>query len=151
MREDRPQGDVEAKNRRRTALTIDANKTYTATSSTTCGDITIALDAKAAPKGVNNFVFLARQGFYDGLTFTASRTTSSSRAATPRATGTVVPATSVVTELPADGYPLGSLAYAKGERGPTGTAGSQFFIVTGDRPRRRARQRAVSLRRASVT
>ena len=50
-------------------MTIDPTKTYTATITTTCGDIDVTLDAKNAPKSVNNFVFLAKQGFYDGLTF----------------------------------------------------------------------------------
>ena len=48
-------------------MTIDPAKTYTAKLSTSCGDVTVALDAKGAPKSVNNFVFLAKQGFYDGL------------------------------------------------------------------------------------
>ena len=48
---------------------IDPAKRYTATISTDRGDIVIALDPARAPKTVNNFVFLARDGFYDGLTF----------------------------------------------------------------------------------
>jgi cyclophilin family peptidyl-prolyl cis-trans isomerase len=51
------------------AMRIDSNKTYVATISTAKGDIVVQLDAGAAPQTVNNFVFLARQGFYDGLTF----------------------------------------------------------------------------------
>jgi cyclophilin family peptidyl-prolyl cis-trans isomerase len=39
-----------------------------------------------------------------------------------------------VTEVPKDGYPLGTLAYAKTSTAPAGSAGSQFFIVTSDRP-----------------
>src|ERR1700722_11737074 len=48
---------------------IDPAKRYTATITTDRGDIVIALDPARAPKSVNNFVFLARDGFYDGLTF----------------------------------------------------------------------------------
>jgi peptidyl-prolyl cis-trans isomerase B (cyclophilin B) len=48
-------------------MIIDPAKTYTATMKTTKGDMTIDLDAKDAPKTVNNFVFLACDGFYDGL------------------------------------------------------------------------------------
>ena len=47
----------------------DPAKRYTATITTDRGDIVIALDPARAPKSVNNFVFLARDGFYDGLTF----------------------------------------------------------------------------------
>ena len=49
------------------AMTIDPTKTYTATFDTPCGSFTATLDAKDSPNGVNNFVFLARQGFYNGL------------------------------------------------------------------------------------
>ena len=50
-------------------MTIDVNKTYTATIKTAKGDIVIALDAKNAPIAVNNFVFLANQHWYDGTYF----------------------------------------------------------------------------------
>ncbi|HID64270.1 MAG TPA: hypothetical protein EYP49_16245, partial [Anaerolineae bacterium] len=50
-------------------MQIDTSKTYVATISTAKGDIVVQLDADAAPLTVNNFVFLARQGFYNGLTF----------------------------------------------------------------------------------
>ena len=50
-------------------MTVDPNKIYVATITTSKGDIVISLDAKSAPQTVNNFVFLANQGFYDGLTF----------------------------------------------------------------------------------
>lgn len=51
------------------ALTIDAAKTYTATIKTAEGDIQMELMASDVPETVNNFVFLARDGFYDGLIF----------------------------------------------------------------------------------
>jgi peptidyl-prolyl cis-trans isomerase B (cyclophilin B) len=50
-------------------MTVDPNRTYVATITTSKGDIVVSLDAKSAPQTVNNFVFLANQGFYDGLTF----------------------------------------------------------------------------------
>jgi peptidyl-prolyl cis-trans isomerase B (cyclophilin B) len=50
-------------------MQIDTSKSYVATISTAKGEIVVALDAAAAPLTVNNFVFLAREGFYDGLTF----------------------------------------------------------------------------------
>src|SRR5207302_4609073 len=51
------------------AMTIDPNKSYNATFHTAQGDFTVELFAKDAPKTVNNFAFLAREGFYDGTTF----------------------------------------------------------------------------------
>src|SRR5262245_46550848 len=51
------------------AMSIDANKTYTATFDTSKGKIVCELFTKDAPKTVNNFVFLARDKFYDGLKF----------------------------------------------------------------------------------
>lgn len=51
------------------AMAIDVNKRYVATIKTVKGDIVVELAAKDAPITVNNFVFLARQGFYDGSTF----------------------------------------------------------------------------------
>src|SRR5580700_9726465 len=51
------------------AMTIDVNKKYKATFKTPSGEIVCELFAKDAPKTVNNFVFLARDKFYDGTTF----------------------------------------------------------------------------------
>src|ERR1700761_1902216 len=50
-------------------MAIDTNKTYTATLHTSRGDIVCELYAKDAPKTVNNFVFLARENFYNGTKF----------------------------------------------------------------------------------
>ena len=50
-------------------LTIDTGRTYRATIQTSKGDIVVSLDATASPEHVNNFIFLSRQGFYNGLTF----------------------------------------------------------------------------------
>ena len=51
------------------AMQIDATKTYVATIKTSRGDVKVALFAKEAPNSVNNFVFLSREGFYDGTKF----------------------------------------------------------------------------------
>ncbi|MDL1898707.1 peptidylprolyl isomerase, partial [Anaerolineae bacterium CFX7] len=50
-------------------MTIDPTKTYRATLETNKGNIVMDLYPQDAPQTVNNFVFLAREGFYDGLTF----------------------------------------------------------------------------------
>src|SRR5919197_3924861 len=110
-------------------MTVDANKKYTATIDTSCGKITIELDPKAAPKTVNNFVFLANQKFFDGLTFHRVVKDFVIQGGDPQGTGSGGPGYEFADELPKDGYKLGSLAMANS--GPN-TNGSQFFIVTGN-------------------
>jgi cyclophilin family peptidyl-prolyl cis-trans isomerase len=109
--------------------TIDTSHTYTATLATSCGDIVIALDPAQAPVTVNNFVFLARQGFYNGLTFHRVVAGFVIQGGDPTGTGSGDAGYAFADELPKDGYPTGSVAMANS--GPN-TNGSQFFIVTGD-------------------
>ena len=111
-------------------MCIDPNKTYTATMQTTQGGpITIALDAKTAPKTVNNFVVLARYHFYDGLSFHRIVPDFVIQGGDPQGNGQGGPGYSFADELPQAGqYKLGSLAMANS--GPN-TNGSQFFIITG--------------------
>jgi cyclophilin family peptidyl-prolyl cis-trans isomerase len=110
-------------------MTIDPASTYRATIHTSCGDIVIRLDAKAAPRTVNNFVFLAREGFYDGLQFHRVVPAYIIQGGALPEDPNLNPGYTFADELPDDGYPTGSVAMAN--RGP-GTTGSQFFIVTGD-------------------
>ncbi len=109
--------------------TIDPATAYTATLATSCGEIVVALDPGGAPVAVNNFVFLAREGFYDGLTFHRVVAGFVIQGGDPEGTGSGGPGYTFEDELPADGYPAGSVAMANA--GPD-TNGSQFFIVTGD-------------------
>jgi cyclophilin family peptidyl-prolyl cis-trans isomerase len=113
------------------AMTIDSAKTYTATITTSCGDIVVELDAASAPVATNNFVFLAREGFYDGLTWHRVVPDFVVQGGDPAGDGTGGPGYSVEGEPPTDGYQYGSIAAAKGGGDPAGTMGSQFFIVTG--------------------
>ena len=110
-------------------MTIDTATAYRATLSTSCGDIVIALNARAAPMTVNNFVFLARQGFYDGLTFHRVVAGFVIVGGDPEGKGSGGPGYTFPDELPDDGYPTGSVVMANS--GPN-TNGSQFFVVTGD-------------------
>jgi cyclophilin family peptidyl-prolyl cis-trans isomerase len=110
-------------------LNLQEGAVYTATLDTSCGEIVIELDAEAAPITVNNFVFLARKGFYDGLTFHRTVPGFVIQGGDPSGDGSGGPGYQFADELPDDGYPLGSVAMANA--GP-GTNGSQFFIVTGD-------------------
>jgi cyclophilin family peptidyl-prolyl cis-trans isomerase len=112
-------------------MQIDPARTYTATIRTSCGDMVVALDAANAPVGVNNFVALARAGFYDNTTFHRVVPDFVIQGGDPEGTGAGGPGYSVVTELPADGYQTGELAWAKTQADAPGTAGSQFFVVTG--------------------
>ena len=109
-------------------MTLDTSKKYTATIDTSCGKITVDLDAKGAPKTVNNFVFLAQKHFFDGLTWHRVVQGFVIQGGDPQGTGSGGPGYQFEDELPKDGYKLGSLAMANS--GPN-TNGSQFFIVTG--------------------
>jgi len=112
-------------------MCIDPNKTYTATMQTSQGGpITIAFDPKQAPKTVNNFVFLARYHFYDGLTFHRIVPDFVIQGGDPAGNGSGDPGYKFADELPQAGqYKTGSLAMANS--GPN-TNGSQFFIVLSD-------------------
>ncbi len=112
-------------------MTIDPTATYTATIETTKGTIVIALDAANAPTSVNNFVYLARKKFYDGLLFSRAATDFVIQAGSPKSDGIGGPGYSVAAELP-NSYVIGSVAWAKGGADAPGTAGSQWFIGTGE-------------------
>jgi cyclophilin family peptidyl-prolyl cis-trans isomerase len=112
-------------------MTIDASKTYTAVMDTSCGKITLTLDAKGAPVATNNFVFLARQHFYDNEWFHRVVSNFVIQDGDPKGDGTGGPGYSVQGEAPKDGYQIGSLAAAKSGSEPAGTMSSQYFIVTG--------------------
>jgi cyclophilin family peptidyl-prolyl cis-trans isomerase len=109
-------------------MTVDKAKKYTATIDTSCGKITVDLDAANAPKTVNNFVFLANKKFYDGLTFHRVVKDFVIQGGDPEGTGGGGPGYEFEDELPQDGYKLGSLAMANSG---ANTNGSQWFIVTG--------------------
>jgi cyclophilin family peptidyl-prolyl cis-trans isomerase len=110
-------------------MVIDPSKRYTATMSTSLGDLVIALDAIAAPKTVNNFVFLAREGYYDGVIFHRIIQGFMCQGDDPTGTGRGGPGYKFADELPKPRtYEIGSVAMANA--GPN-TNGSQFFIVSG--------------------
>jgi cyclophilin family peptidyl-prolyl cis-trans isomerase len=96
---------------------------------TTKGMIRIALDPAAAPKTVNNFVFLARYHYYDDIAFHRIIPGFVLQGGDPEGTGRGGPGYRFEDELPKPGrYELGSLAMANA--GPD-TNGSQFFIISG--------------------
>jgi cyclophilin family peptidyl-prolyl cis-trans isomerase len=111
-------------------MVIDPSKRYTAVMETSMGTLTIALDAAAAPKTVNNFVFLARWHYYDGVIFHRIIKGFVCQGGDPEGTGRGGPGYRFEDELPKAGrYEIGSLAMANA--GPN-TNGSQFFIISGN-------------------
>jgi cyclophilin family peptidyl-prolyl cis-trans isomerase len=112
-------------------MQIDTNKTYVATISTAKGDIVVQLDASAAPLTVNNFVFLARQGFYDKLTFHRVEPDFVIQGGDPTGTGAGGPGYTVPAEIKLP-HIEGAIAMArKGDQvNPTrASSGSQFYIT----------------------
>jgi cyclophilin family peptidyl-prolyl cis-trans isomerase len=109
-------------------MQIDENAEYTATIQTSCGEVEIELLAKDAPMTVNSFVFLAREGFYDGLTFHRIIPGFMAQGGDPLGTGTGGPGYQFEDEF------VDSLVFdepgilAMANSGPA-TNGSQFFIT----------------------
>lgn len=115
-------------------MTIDQNKTYTATIKTNFGDIVIQLLPKDAPLAVNNFVFLARQGFYDGIKFHRVVKGFMIQSGDPQGTGMGGPGYQFADELANTlDYTTGTLAMANSG---SNTNGSQFFITLADYSKR---------------
>lgn len=108
------------------AMQIDANKTYTATLNTTQGTIVISLNAKATPITVNNFVFLAKNNFYDDTIFHRVIKGFMIQGGDPKGDGTGGPGYQFNDESFTGSYTRGTVAMANA--GPN-TNGSQFFIM----------------------
>jgi cyclophilin family peptidyl-prolyl cis-trans isomerase len=112
------------------AMTIDQNKTYTATIKTNYGDMVVELLAKEAPLTVNNFVFLANNKFYDGVKFHRVFDDSFIQGGDPLGTGNGDPGYTFKDELPTTrDYTPGAVAMANSG---ANTNGSQFFICIAD-------------------
>ena len=108
------------------AMVIDVNKSYTATIETAKGTIKVQLLPQVAPKTVNAFVFLAREGFYDGLTFHRVEDWVV-QGGDPLGTGTGGPGYSLPAEFNATKHVTGTMAMARSS--DPNSAGSQFYIV----------------------
>jgi cyclophilin family peptidyl-prolyl cis-trans isomerase len=133
--EPRPKPDGELD---RPSLKIDASKRWTATLQTNCGTVRMSLDVKQQPKTVASFVYLAKRGFFDGLTFhRIARSPDGSdfvvQGGDPTGSGQGGPGYSVTERPPSNAhYSRGTVAMAKTEVEAPGTSGSQFFIVTAE-------------------
>ena len=108
---------------------INAENTYTAVIKTNLGDLSFQLLADESPLAVNSFVFLAREGFFDGVPFHRIIPGFMAQGGDPTGSGTEGPGYRFDIETPQRPYTRGSLAMANA--GP-GTNGSQFFIVFSD-------------------
>ncbi|WP_129838405.1 peptidylprolyl isomerase [Streptomyces sp. RFCAC02] len=119
------------------AMTIDEGAAYTMTLATTCGDISIALDAEAAPHTVNSFAFLAGEGYFDHTRCHRLVTEGIYvlQCGDPTATGQGGPGYTLPDENLDDPdvaggvYPAGTVAMANAG---ADTGGSQFFLVYED-------------------
>lgn len=111
-------------------LTVDLARSYSAVIKTNRGDIEVELDVERSPQTVNNFVFLAREGFYDGVVFHRVIENFMIQGGDPSGSGSGGPGYRFRDEIEGAGsYVRGTLAMANA--GPN-TNGSQFFIMHQD-------------------
>ena len=115
------------------AMEIDTDKTYAATIETNRGAIVLDLYPEHAPKTVNNFVFLARQGFYDGVKFHRVIANFMIQGGDPTGSGRGGPGYSFQDELAANPLRHGTGVISMANAGPN-TNGSQFFITHSPQP-----------------
>jgi cyclophilin family peptidyl-prolyl cis-trans isomerase len=120
-------------------MVIDPTKSYTATFKTDQGEFTVSLNAAEAPATVNNFVFLARDGFYDGSTFFRvipgnDGASALAQAGDPTGTGLGGPGYTLPFEQTDTSFSPGVLAMAKPTEAGAPNNGSQFFISLIEEP-----------------
>jgi cyclophilin family peptidyl-prolyl cis-trans isomerase len=113
-------------------MTIDQNKKYFATIKMDIGDIRLELFPQDAPRHVNNFVFLARDGFYDGVTFHRVIPGFVAQAGDPTGTGSGGPGYTIPDEVNSRKFLDGTLGMAK--TSAPNSAGSQWFIDYAPQP-----------------
>ena len=112
-------------------MVIDTSKQYTATIETVKGDLVLELFASDVPRTVNNFVFLAREGFYDGSTFHRVIPGFMAQGGDPTGTGRGNPGYTFADEFTGHTHVAGALSMANS--GPD-TNGCQFFITYTPQP-----------------
>jgi peptidyl-prolyl cis-trans isomerase B (cyclophilin B) len=112
-------------------MTIDPKKHYTVTLKTERGDLVLELFPADAPKTVNNFVFLVREGFYDNTVFHRVIADFMAQGGDPTGTGRGGPGYKFADEISSQKHATGVISMANA--GP-GTNGSQFFITYAPQP-----------------
>lgn len=115
------------------AMQIDVEKTYRVTMTTNRGDIILDLYPTHAPKTVNNFVFLVREGFYDGLSFHRVVTDFVIQGGDPTGTGRGGPGYQFEDEVAGNPLKHETGVISMANAGPN-TNGSQFFITRSPQP-----------------
>ena len=135
---------------------LEPGTSYEAIVTTNTGEFTIAVDPDTAPVAANNFVFLARNQYFDDTVCHRIIPNFVVQCGDPTATGTGGPGYTIVDEPPTVPYEIGSIAMAK--TAAPDSAGSQFFVITGSdgsvtaarvrtvRPRRRRLRHRASRR-----
>lgn len=122
----------ESESRERPKDRLEDGTTYSATVSTNCGDFTFELDTDAAPEASASFVALAQDGYFEKTVFHRIVPGFVIQGGDPTATGEGGPGYKTTDSPPEDAtYPVGTVAMAKAANEDPGTAGSQFFVVTG--------------------
>ena len=111
-------------------MTIDPKKTYTATIDTSEGAINVELYPQDAPGHVNSFVFLAREGFYEGSIFHRVIPGFMIQGGDPTGTGTGGPGYKLKAEFNPRSHKRGVLSMAR--TSDPNSAGTQFFICVAD-------------------
>lgn len=114
-------------------IVIDLKKKYVATIKLDKGDVVVELFAGKAPKTVNNFVFLAREGFYDGVTFHRVIKGFMAQGGDPTGSGMGGPGYKFADEFHPDLKHNKAGILSMANAGPN-TNGSQFFITFGPTP-----------------
>ena len=112
-------------------ISIDTSKKYTATIETEKGNLILELFSKDVPVTVNNFIFLARDGFYNGITFHRVIHGFMAQGGDPTGTGSGGPGYKFADEFTEHKHETGTLSMANA--GPN-TNGSQFFITYTPQP-----------------
>ncbi|MFQ5553738.1 MAG: peptidylprolyl isomerase [Acidimicrobiia bacterium] len=110
---------------------LDAASMVVATITTSCGDIEVALDPSQAPATVNSFVFLARNGYFDGTVSHRIAPGFVVQMGDPTGTGSGGPGYALPDEFPPAGFAFTRGVLAMANAG-AGTTGSQFFIMLED-------------------
>lgn len=115
------------------AMTIDAKKSYVITINTARGDIVLDLYPQYAPKTVNNFVFLTKEGYYDGVTFHRVISDFMIQGGDPSGTGRGGPGYKFEDETRSNPLKHEAGVISMANAGPN-TNGSQFFITHAPQP-----------------
>jgi peptidyl-prolyl cis-trans isomerase B (cyclophilin B) len=115
------------------AMQIDPTKTYVVTMETNRGTIELELEPQHAPKTVNNFVFLAKEGYYDGITFHRVIDNFMVQGGDPTGTGCSGPGYEFEDELKGNPLIHAAKVISMANAGPN-TNGSQFFITHSPQP-----------------